>query len=270
MRYARYTDLLRPTWTLPVGTARDGYEASHLGNLEPDDICWIEETTIRLVTDLGAATPLAVVALINHTFEEDLTVLVQAHTADVWTAPDLSEEIPILAPYRNGFPCHALIDLTALFEEAGRTFRYWSVTNVGDANDRTVAIGEIVLATDWRSLDVANGYQKPHEQVTAQQRAKKGVQTVYDFGTRGRSLKSSTRGDAGELDAVMDFIEDQHAGTRPLLLQLDAASATRRHVEPWLARYVGSTITPVGIGHDAATDVTLDFEEMGCGELVGA
>ncbi len=275
MHYATVLDRLAPTWTLPVGTPRTDYPATAVGNSDPSAPCWIEEDVIRLVGDFLVAEEMAAAFLIGHTFEEGLTVKFQAHASNVWTAPTLDEEIPIPAWYLNGFSCHAWLDLVAALPlAADRTFRYVSVTNVGDANGVSVAIGEIVIVGAFRPLlpDVLiqEGYQLPDENLVSRQQSKRGAQTVYDLGSRERGLSVHAFMDLSGYDAVMDWVDAQHGAARPMVIILDPDSTSRRLSEPRYVRFLEAKIVTSGIKHGAAYEVTLYFEELGQGEMVAA
>lgn len=270
MKYARYDDLVRPTWTLTTGTPQSSdYGVANLGGQpDPSLPVWIDSTSIDLRADLGADTDLGAVALIAHTFDAALNVRFQANSSSSFASPGLDEEFTIETAYNDGFTCHALIDLTAL----AASYRYLRVYNA-TANGRTVAIGDIVIATSWRTLDpsLSLQYQRPQVHYGSKQTSKRGVQTVYDLGSRGRQLLGKMTGlSTSDLDTVLDWSDAQHQFARPMLIQLDENSGSRRGREPHLARFINATVNPTSQFHEIAYDVMMEFEELGQGELVGA
>lgn len=271
MRYATYADFLPATWTIPTGTPRTDYGVTNLGDLDPSNPVWITGTTIRVTADLGSAQPVAAVAIIAHNFDEDLTVLVQANSSNSFGSPPLSMAITIEAPFAE-FGCNALLDLSAVLDSASRTYRFWSITNSGDSNSVSVAIGEIVFATEWRTMDpsLRHDYRMPQTRLAAQQSSKRGVQTIYDFGARERSLIGSTRVGPTALDTVLDWCDIQRQQVRPMLVQIDENATSRRHREVRLCRFDGATIMPVSLIHNIVYDVDLAFEELGSGQVLGA
>jgi hypothetical protein len=270
MYYARYDDLLRPTWTLTTGTEQSSdYVVGNLGGQpDPSLPVWITGTSIDLRADLGAAHTLGAIALIAHTFDAALDVRFEANTTSSFTSPAFSHAITIETGYNDGFACHAILDLTAL----SVSYRYLRIYNAA-ANSRTVAIGDIILATSWRVLDpsIAHPYQRPQQHYGNKHTSKRGVQTVYDLGSRGRQLLGKMNAIApGDLDTVLDWSDEQHQFVRPMLIQLDPASASRRGREPHLARFIQAVVNPTSQFHEIAYDVEMQFEELGCGEVIGA
>lgn len=270
MRYARYDDLIRPDWTLTTGTAQSSdYDVTNLsGEPDPSLPCWITGTSIDVRSDLGIAYDLAAVALINHTFDAALNVRFQANSSSSFTSPAVDEAFTIETAYSDGFACHALIDLTALAAH----YRYVRIYNAS-ANSRTVAIGDVVLVSEWRTLDpsIAHAYQRPQTHYVSRQTSKRGVQSVYDLGSRSRQLLGKLNAIApGDLDTVMDWRDEQHQSARPMLIQLDEHSTSRRGREPYLARFIQATAVPISQFHEIAYDLEMQFEELGGGELVGA
>lgn len=274
MKYSRYSDLRQPTWSLATGTARTGYPVTALGDLDPSAPHWIEETTIRVVADMGSALEVQAAYLFAHTFAASTTVLLQGNATNVWTAPTLSVPITIETPYRDGFTCDAAVDLTHLFSTAGaRTFRYWSITNAGDPNDVTVAIGEIWLAAAVHELtntDLAHDYGLRFEHIVSESKSKRGVQTVYDMGSRSRSLTGRIRVVTSELDTLMDWDDDQHGKARPMVVILDENGSSQRLREPRLVRFTGVEKIAESMKHDTLYEVSVGFDELGRGELLGA
>jgi hypothetical protein len=279
MNVSRARDRHAATWTIQTGTAKSGYPASALGDLDPSAPCWIDETAITLVGDLGSAKELQAVFLFHHTFAEGLSVLFEANSVNSFNggspAAPLSQLIPIPAPYFTGFGCHAWINLLELLPNAGdRTYRYVSISNVLDANDRSVAIGEIWIAGVWQALSpssIRHDYERPEAQLVTRHQSKRGVQTVYDLGSRVRRLEAQVQftSQAGR-DQILDWFDDAHGTARPSVIVLDDQSGNRRSAEPHLVRFDSTPITPASVVHDETYSLRLSFEELGAGEPIPA
>lgn len=278
MDYATIADRLDATWSLTLGTPRSDYPASALDTAgNPSAPVWIEEDEIELAGDLGTASELVAVFLFNHTFSEGLDVRFQAASAPLGASPapslSINDAIPILAPYRNGFGCNAWIDLRLAHVSAlSRTFRYVSITNVGEPNDRSIGIGEIWIVSAWRALtpnDLQHNYRLPQEQLVSKQSSKKGVQMRYDTGSRTRRLGASCRiSDLEQYDAVLDWIDGQYGIAQPMITILDPTSASRRIAEPRLVYFQDAVVTPQSLLHNVAYDIDVNFEELGFGSPI--
>lgn len=277
MDYSRYTDRLVPTWSVIQGTERTGYEVANLGDLDPSHPLWIEENTLVVAGDLGASFEIQAIVLANHTYAEGTDVRFKCAASPLGGSPaptttvDLA--IPIPADYRNGFSCNAWVDVAAVLTLSNRTTRYFSIGNESDPNDRTVSIGEIWIAGVFRPLspeDVGHDYTEPGGQIVSRQASKKGVQTVYDTGSRSRGLTAKCRTVLVGRDAVLDWRDDSHGSARPMVIVLDRESTNRRNAEPKLVRFLDVAITPVSLMHEVVYDLVLNFDELGFGEPVNA
>lgn len=270
MEFCRYTDRRTPTWSLVTGTAKSGYPVTALGDLDPSAPLWIDETTIRVVADMGSALEVQGIGIFAHNFDQALTVKLQANGSNVWTAPSLSVDLTIEPAYRDGFACDVWFNLTHSF--SSRTYRYWSITNAGDPNSVSIAIGEIWLASTVRQLsntDLAHDYQRRLQHLVTASTSKRGVQTVYDMGSRARGLMGHVRATSDQLDEILDWDDDQHGSARPMVVVLDPEGESQRVREPHMARFQGVEKAVESMIHDRLYDVSLAFEEMGRGELVG-
>lgn len=262
MDYSRYSDRLEATYSLTTGTARAGYPASAVGSFDPSEICWANETEIALLANLGAALEVQAVFLFNHNFDAGTNVRLQATGIDV--------PITIEPAYLNGFACDAWVNLAQVVPSAvTRTKQNWTITNVGDANSRSVYIGEVWFAAVWRRLGpytIGHTYKRGTEDISALSTSKRGVQTVYDMGTRARDLTGSVRTD--DVDTLLDWYDAQQGRVRPMVVVLDQDGATARDREPHLCRFASSRRELASIQHDALGDIAVAFQELGRGEVV--
>lgn len=262
MYYSRYDDRRIPTWSLTSGTARMGYPASALGTNDPSELCWIEETEIAVQANLGSALEVQAVFLHNHNFSAGTDVRLQA------TGIDVGFTIPTW--YGNGYAPDVWIDLVAAVPSvATRTKQTWTITNVGDANTVAVAIGEIWIAGTWRLLgpqSVGHDYSRSTEDLSVMSTGKRGVQTVYDFGSRARVFTGRVR--TTSPDTVLDWYDTQHGRVYPSVVVLDPAGDTVRDREPHLCRFAVSRRELVSLMHDTVGEIALPFDELGRGELI--
>jgi hypothetical protein len=276
LHYTPSDSIERPgTWTLESGTERSAdYAPEFASNGDPSNPVWILENQIRLVGDFGTAREIAMVALFAHTFQEGTVVRVQANATNVWTAPSLSVNIPIKEWYRDGFSCAALVDLRTAYPSAGaRTFRYWSIDNMTDANDVTVAIGEVVLASDWLPLepfDIQHNYVFAVEHLASRQSTKRGVQMVYDVESRHRAIQAACRTNLSGFDNILDWIDEQHGIVNPMVIDLDIESSSRRLAEPFYVRFQDAVLPAASTMHGEVYDIALNFDELGSGPPVVA
>lgn len=273
MKYSRYSDRRNPTWSLVTGTARSGYAVTALNDLDPSAPHWIEETTIRVVADMGSALEVQAMWMFAHNFDAGLNVRLQANATNVWTSPSLNVPITIETAYRDGFAVDAEVDLTHLFNAAiDRTYRYWSIVNTS-ANSVSVSIGEVWLASEvnwFTNNDLAHDYALPFGHLVSESKSKRGVQTVYDMGTRERSLTGRIRVNSSDLDTLLDWDDDQHGKARPMVVVLDEDASSVRLREPRLVRFTDIQKVAQSLKHDTLYDVSLGFDELGRGEVIGA
>lgn len=136
------------TPTISVGTAESGYGVDKLVDKDPSVPFRISGTTLRLIWDLGSTTSIGAFALAHHNLSASLSgVKFEVHSASDFTTPDHSFTLTVPA-YQGEWPTNIGADGTDL---SGFSGRYVSFA-VTSANAVNVSLGEIAIATSWRTL----------------------------------------------------------------------------------------------------------------------
>lgn len=263
-RYHRATDRITAgSWTLSTGTARAGYAATALDDADPSAPCWITGTSIALVRDFGTATAVGSVYLINHNFTNAAAVKVQMHTADSWATPDVSVTVTVPTAYGDGIAYNLVADMNV-------TKRYLRIVN-SSANPVSIAIGEVLIYPSQRTLtkNVRLGFSQARERITSGASSKKGVSTVYDYGSVARSLRGTVPSSGADFDDLCALEADARGASRPFVVVLSPGHTKARWAEPLYVRIAA----PIAESPQELTEhipVSLSLQELGFGELVGA
>ncbi len=263
------------SWSLTTGTARTLYPLTALDDADPSAPFWANETTVRLVRDFGTATRVDSVYLINHNFTNAATVKVQMHTANSWASPDLSVTLTIPAAHADGFGVNLNVDLASItthFSASDRTKRYLSIVNTV-ANAATVYIGEVLLFSSQRDVDrslrFSPGVSLLRQRLTSGTSSKRGVSTVYDYGSVERRISGVLPVSSTEFDELRTLEDDARGAARPFVVVVSPADATARWAEPMYVR-LASTVTDPPQEHVDLIDVPVQLQELGFGEVLGA
>lgn len=190
--YARPDDDAAAGKTVTASAENANYPASNLVNL---DVSWpakLTTTSGSWVIDLGATKTVKAIGLLNHNFDAGLDVKVQGHSADLWTDPDYSEDVTVPTDEDAGdgleFSVNPWIDLSGLDGEGAPvawSCRYIRVL-INEANSANVALGECVVLTALRTLDIdpAPGLEESEEYPDIVHRSSFGAPTVYSIGAK--------------------------------------------------------------------------------------
>lgn len=271
-RYHRPSDRLTGTWSIATGTARTGYGVANVQETTPDpsNPFWANETTIRIVCDLGSAMQVDHVYIFAHTLTNSAVPKVQLHTANSWATPDASVTLTVPAAYADGFAYHLDADFASAYSAGGRTKRYLSIVNTV-ANGVSVAIGEVWIVGSSRAFtrNVNWGLSQARRRLVSQQTSKRGVSTVYDMGTIERSLTADLLARAQDFIDARDLEADAHGNAKAFPIVLTPSGSDARQAEPMLVRF-GAPVAEAAQPFSNAIPLHLVFEELGQGELVGA
>jgi len=258
------------TWTIPTGTARTGYPLTNLDNSDPSDPFWANETTIRIVKDLLTALQVDHVYVFAHTFVNASTFKLQMHTADSWATPDVSITATIPTAYEDGYSYHLHFDVAAAYPSAAnRTKRYLSLVNAV-ANSVTCAIGEVWIVGSARTLtrNVAFGFAQPRERLTSGNVSKRGVSTVYDYGSIERMIRGRIPAKLADYTDIRALEADAKGASLAFPFTISPSHTTARHAEPLLVRITKTmSDAPQGV---ASVFTDIELSELGRGELLGA
>lgn len=270
-RYHRPSDRLTGTWSLSTGTARTGYGLTNLDDGDPSNPFWANETSIRIVNDLGSAMRVDDVHIFAHTFVDAADLHLQMHTADSWGSPDVDIAIPVPTAYEDGDAYHLHVDLSAAYPSASdRTKRYLSLVNQS-ANAVTCAIGEIWIASTARTFqrNVRWAFQQPRQRMTSRNTSKRGVSTVYDLGSIQQSLICDINATEQDFEDIRSLEADAHSAALAFPVVLSPGDAIARRAEPLLVRLTES-VAGSAQGYPSYIPAHLTLEALGSGELVGA
>lgn len=273
LSYYRPTDRVTTgTWSLGVGVARTGYGLTFVNDQDPSSPIWITGTSIGLVNDFGSAQRIDSVFIFAHTFTNAANVRLQMHTANSWATPDVDVAVTVPTAYLDGFSAHLRIDVAAAIPlAANRTKRYLRIANLS-ANAVTVAIGEVCLfATAERTLlrNVQYGFSQPRHRLTAKSTSKRGVVTVYDYGSIERGLNGGIPAKDLDFDDLLALEASAHGNALPFVMTLAPAASKTRWAEPMLVR-LAAPISSAPYDHPSLIPVIFSVEELGCGQMVGA
>lgn len=271
--YYRPTDRITTgTWSLGTGTARSGYGITQHYDLDPSTPLWITGTSIGLINDFGAPQRIDTVYLFAHNLVQAANLRVQMHTSSSWATPDVDVAVTIPTAYEDGFSYHLRVDIAAAYPSAAnRTKRYLRIANLS-ANTVTVAIGEVwmaAIAERTFTRQVRWNVEQPRHRMTAKSTSKRGVASVYDYGSIARGLTVEIPTKDADQDDLRSLEAAAHYDALPFPVTLSPADTKARFAEPMLVRCLESTTgTPYGLPN--ITPVTLRLEELGRGEVLGA
>lgn len=259
------------TWSISTGTARTGYPLTALDDADPSAPFWANETTIRIVKDLGSALRVDRVYIFAHNFVNAAGLRLQMHTANSWGAPDVNIPITIPTPYEDGFAYHLTVDVATAYPTVGdRTKRYLSIVNTS-ANTLTCAIGEVWIVASNRQLtrNVRWGMTQPRHRMTAKSTSKRGVASVYDYGTIERSFSAQIPATPSDYNDLRSLEADARGNSLPFPVIISPNDSTARLAEPMYVRFAQS-VTEAPLQFTNYVPVTFALEELGRGEIVGA
>lgn len=271
--YHRASDRITAgTWSLSTGTARAGYLPAAVADSDPSAPCWITGTSIRLVNSFGSPIQVDHVYIFAHDFVNSADVRVQMHTSSSWATPDVNVALTVPTAYEDGFAYHLHADVAAAYPTpANRTKAFLSIANLV-ANAATVYIGEIWIVGSVRTFSRSLNWNvvHPRQRLTSRSTSKRGVSTVYDYGSIERHLRGTFHPSPTDYTDLRALEADARGDALPFVVVLDAANTNPLYSEPLYVR-LAKTITdtpPIAYRHAFAAQ--LDLEELGRGELLGA
>ena len=271
--YMRPTDRITAgAWTL-TGTARAGYPVTALDDGDPSAPVWITGNSIVLVRNMTAPTLVDGVTIHAHTLVNASVLKVQMHTADSWATPDVDITVTIPTAYRDGFSLDLFVNVKALYPvAANRTKQYLRVINTV-ANPVTVAIGEIAIwgaqRTFSRTFSVNGLVPQDIEHLATKSTSKRGVSTVYDMGTKERRWTGVVMATQADLEDLLAWREDARGIVKPSVFVFQPGYSGARYAEPVFCRFASARVNP-SFQWSELIPVTIELEELGRGELLGA
>lgn len=220
LAYLRNSDLVVPTWALASGTARTGYGLDKLNDGRPSRRLWLNETSFRLVGDFGSAQRIDALLLVHHNLADGKTILVEGNSTNSWPGTTMGT-ITVAAAGEDGWTTNAGLDLVrAVPVAANRTWRYWSLSNLTNANTVAVKIGELLMGTPLRYLthNVSWGAGRPEEHAASVLTTKTGVEAVYDMAARRREFQAEIDGNDTGLAEWRSLRRSSRGKVRPFVV----------------------------------------------------
>lgn len=253
-------------YTLAAGTEIGGdYVLASLKDGNPEKGLWIEETSIGLQGDLGAAVRIDGIAVIHHNVAAGRGVRLRVHSAASWGG---SVDIAITSTvpaWQGRFATHLYFDVAAAQPTVlNRTRRYFYFDNT-DANDAPIQIGEIVVVgqVEYLECGMGRGASAPQTYGRSLNPSRAGVATVHDYRTRARIFQGQVRCDPTD-EATLQALQDDCYGVRPLacwpLSRVGEVTG-----EPIYGRFV-SPVYERTYEHREDMGSPFAIEELSCGE----
>lgn len=236
------------------------YPAANLVDENPGTPSKLSATSGSWVIDLAQATRVDAVAFWKHNFDPALTVQIQMHASDVWTAPTLSTTITIPALPEDAYPFCPWVDLRSVAGYAVSGFRYLRI-NVPSANSVNCALGDVFLGSVAKTL---SHLQRPGEieedHPITEHALGPGRSLVYDEGMRIRTLRCQGLAAATETAALRSWHRACHGRARPGLLIPDTSVN-----DAWFGRFpAGSGLLIKGHGAQLSS-FQFVWQEIGAG-----
>jgi len=203
------------TFSVSAGTEDPAYKVANLVNGRPEQPAkLLERSNCAWLCDLAIAQHMGIVGIINHNFDPGLKVYLSGNATDNWTSPSYS--FPFTVPERR-------LDrfTTNLWIVVNKTFRYWRLTVIGQANSAPISVGEWALYHTARDLGVRNikwGSTRAWHKPSIVHETEMGVRRAYTIGTTFRSLDVEVQPtDTGVRD-VDDWFRAADGNVRPFLV----------------------------------------------------
>ena len=217
--YCKYSNLRQGTWSAIAGTpVGDDYAIAQVGTFDPSAYVWIEETTIDLEVDLGAAVRVDGVLVVHANFAEgvDLRARLSATSGGAADATVTA----VTPAWRGRWSQNQYLNFAALYPTVGdRTRRYLRFDNT-DANGTAVKIGALVIVGQVDTIGV--GLQinaiPTTQHDAAWVRAKRGPKTMHDPRTRSRRWDGQLTLDNADIAGWEALYDDTYGVIRPFVL----------------------------------------------------
>lgn len=250
------------TPTLASGSMATGYSLECFGNTDPSLPGKLNETTFRLVWDLGSATPVTAVILVHANLDAGLSgVLFDMNATSSWSSSSFSHAITIPPYHEDLFPQNAALDLRALGSPVP-SYRYASLA-VTTANSVPCAIGEIILATELRSIygTFQVDADEDEEHPLQENKTDVGVSSIYIHGVRWRWVRGQVVQEADTAVQIRAWNRACFGRGYPCVVwpHLDDND------EPLYVRWQDNKLPRTRIGPDGISRFQLGFEELSRG-----
>jgi hypothetical protein len=178
--------------TSPSLSGGDDYDPETLVDDNPAKVAKIESTTGAWHFTYSEKQPVALVALIHHTFDEsaiespNANVRIEANDTGTFGAPAFAADIPIppwLGVGTGSWPQNPWIDLTAVsgYDPDG-WLHYWLII---ENNSQNIQLGQVIFSPVIRQFDpdLRWGLRHTADKPQIENRTSFGISTLYPRGT---------------------------------------------------------------------------------------
>jgi hypothetical protein len=201
--------------------------------------------TERVVIDLGAATAITAVILLDHTLTAaDSNILLEAHTSDSWGAPSFSQALTYAAD---------VIGLTF----ASQNYRYWRLSFTKSAAGETRDIGRLFLGP-YVELEEApdySGYGDEVMDLSSKIKSDAG-QTYTDLRDSYRMLRYQFSQTPQTMSVVLKTFVDYVGQHTSFFVQTETSSPLNEYIYVKLNTAWGRQVTGID------SQYFWDFKEM--------
>jgi hypothetical protein len=224
VKYGRASDNVAPNATSITATTEDSeYPAENAIDLDPGKPAKLTGTTGSFVFDFGAAQRMDHVAIIHHNLTAGLgSVKFQCNSSNSWGSPTVDATLTVPSDWEDNYPVSFHKDLTGVSGYSSGGFRYARL-NFGSANDAAIALGEIVILSQARTLsivrpDVTTSEQRP----LIEHGTDYEIATIYDRGTPVRTFSAEVLNN-GTTSTIDSWYRDVKGRVLPFLFIPNAA-----------------------------------------------
>ncbi len=261
IKYLRPSDNVAGLVTPTASAADATYPATFLVDLNGAKPAKLTTTTGTWSWDFGVGLQrVDCVALIHHNLTAGLEVRIQSSAVSNFSALQVNTTITIPAYRSDGFSISPWLDITGVANYSASGHRYWRINVVG-TNAAPVAIGEVILGSTLRTLEVnlSWGATDWEDHPITEHRSDFGVSTIYDFGTFWRTLSGEVDTTDAGWSSIQEFARAARNRARPFLLIPDPAVN-----DAWFCRFAETRITRAQTFLNR-NQVPLVFEEVARG-----
>jgi hypothetical protein len=274
LEYTWPTEEIPAIWTLTGGDAAPGYTPDALTNDNPAAPYKVASNYLRVVTDLGTATPVALATIIHPNFDAGLgNILLQGGHSPSPGAFVADFTVPFPAPgyFADQFPVNLAVDLRPF---GSPSYRWWSLvtgngTGLVDPNSVAISIGELKLYTAVHAIDgslTVDLSPTEEERYPVIDHATDGdVTLLHPIGTKRRFLRGGILQESGAADAVQTWHRQARGRSLPFVVLVTSAEGLGLTIEPWFVRFEQSTLVRKFTYGPVASTFDLALEEISRG-----
>lgn len=202
--------------TLTPSSETTGYEAENLRDGNPAKPWTTTSTNPSLFIDFSSAQAVNFLALIHHNLATSAVVRIKGSSTTSFGSATVDRLVTVPAWEADGYPVSPWIDLST---EANNSLRYWQLAvSTSGPNDVAVSIGELWMASTWRTLTarhLAVGLQQGYTRPIIEHQTDYGVRAIYDLGVKTKRMSGTVVGSTGTLDQLKGWWDDCHGRALP-------------------------------------------------------